>query len=445
MYSREIYKEKVENNGINIWRLLEFIICRWKIVAGISAILFIAGIVVLLLSFKNNDSEVQSIEMEQLTESQQYKVDSILKSYEELKQMEDYKNNSAYMNLNAYECNSTVLQYLVTDTDPNKNSFDIYKVFARDGKLKEKIESEFGNEIVMPSDLLIISEGARSNMLMPDTKNDILNVKIVTSDADLNKRITDTVKEAFDEYHQYILSEIGEHKISLLGENSYVGVDKTVEAVQDSFKIEFDRTKAQITSLESQLTSEEKEVLDRERDHTDNEMEVVQQNKTFPWKWSVVILVLCVMVSVVMVSCYYILNGRIKSNDEIVSLFGIPYVGKFITQTNDEKNKLLESCIELLCAELKEKRICLLLVGNRFSKIESHMDLMKTNLEDKGIEVIVGMNAEENPNELKKAKECGNIVLVFEINKTSYNSIDRFLQQCNTYGINVVGAIDVVN
>ena len=124
MYSREIYKEKVENNGINIWRLLEFLLCKWKIVAGISAILFIAGIFVLLSAYKKNDTKVQSIEIEQLTENQQYKVNSILKAYEELHEMEDYKNKSAYMNLNAYECNSTVLQYLITDTDPDKNSFE---------------------------------------------------------------------------------------------------------------------------------------------------------------------------------------------------------------------------------------------------------------------------------------------------------------------------------
>lgn len=445
MYSREIYKEKVENNGIDILRLLEFILCKWKIVVTISATLFMAGIIVLLSSFNNNDSEVQSIEMEQLTESQQYNVNSILKSYEELKEMEDYKNNSAYMNLNAYECNSTILQYLITDTDPNKNSFDLYKVFARDGKLKEKIETVFGKEVVMPSDLLIISEGARSNMLMPDTKNDILNVKIVTSDADLNKRITDTVKEAFNEYHQYILSETGGHKISLLDENSYVGVDKTVETVQNSFKIEFDRKKAQIVNLESQLTSEEKEVLDRERNHTDNKTEVVQEKRTFPWKWSVVILVLCMIVSVVIISCYYILNGRIKSSNEIVSLFGIPYVGKLVSRTDDPKNELLESCIELLCKKIEKKRIYLSIVGSKFCNTENSMSLIKVNLKKKDIDVTIGSNIDQNPNALKEAKECGNIVLVFEINKTSYNYIDRSLQQCSNFGINVVGAIDIGN
>ena len=91
MYSREIYKEKVENNGINIWRLLEFLLFKWKIVAGISAILFIAGVSVLLSTYKKNDTKVQSVEMEQLTENQQYKVNSILNAYEELHEMEDYK------------------------------------------------------------------------------------------------------------------------------------------------------------------------------------------------------------------------------------------------------------------------------------------------------------------------------------------------------------------
>lgn len=445
MYSREIYKEKVENNGINIWRLLEFLLFKWKIVAGISAILFIAGVSVLLSTYKKNDTKVQSVEMEQLTENQQYKVNSILNAYEELHEMEDYKNNSAYMNLNAYECNSTVLQYLITDPEPDKDSFGVYKAFARDGKLKERITSEFGNEVVMPSDLLIISEYTRSNTLMPDTKNDILSVKIVTSDADLNERITNTVKEAFDEYHQYILPKIGEHKISLLDENSYVGADKTVEEVQKSFEIEFDRKKAQINNLESQLEGEEKEVLDRERGNTDNVTKDEQEKRPFPWKWVCVILALCIMVSTVIVSCYYILNGKIKSSEEMVSLFGIPYIGELLIQTDNVKNELLESRIELLCREIGKNCICLLLVGSRLCNIESCMDLMKANLAEKDINIIVGTNIDENPNDLKEAQKCGNIVLVFGINKTSYNSIDRFLQQCDTFGINVAGAIDIRN
>ena len=445
MYSREIYKEKVENNGINIWRLLEFLLCKWKIVAGISAILFIAGIFVLLSAYKKNDTKVHSIEIEQLTENQQYKVNSILKAYEELHEMEDYNNKSAYMNLNAYECNSTVLQYLITDTDPDKNSFDVYKVFAKDGKLKERITSEFGNEVVMPSDLLMITESARSNTLMPDTKNDILSVKIVTSDADLNKRITSSVKKAFDEYHQYILPTIGEHKILLLDENSYVGVDKTVEEEQKSFEIEFDRKKAQINNLESQLEGEEKEVLDRERGNTDNVTKVEQEKRPFPWKWICIILVLCIMVSTVIVSCYYILNGRIKSSEEMVSLFGIPYIGELVLQTDEVKNGLLESRIELLCREIGKNCICLLLVGSRLCNIESCMSLMKANLAEKDIDIFVGTNIDENPNELKEAQECGNIVMVFENGQTSYSSIDRFLQQCNIYGVNVVGAIDIRN
>lgn len=449
MYSREEYNEKIENNGINIWKLLEFLLYKWKIVTCISVCFFVAGMCVFVFNFKNRDGDAdvnieQTSSMEQLTEWQQQKVNSILKEYKELEEMEEYKNNSAYMNLNAYNCNSTILQYLITDVDPNKNSFDIYKVFARDGNLKERIEAEFGNEVVMPSELIIISEGARSNMLMPDTKNDILNVKIVTSEADLNKRITNVVKEAFDEYHQYILPKVGEHKISLLSENSYVGIDKTVELTQDVFDTEFDRNRSQIINLESQLNTEEKEVLDQERGETDNVKKVVQEKSTFSWKWSFVILIMCVVASVLIVSCYYILNGRIKSSDEIVSIFGIPYIGKLVLQTYDSKNGLLESLIELLCREIGEKQIYFL-VGSKLANIRSNVNLIKANLKEKDIDIIVGENISENPSELKEAKECGNIILLFEINETSYYLIDKILQQCNTYGINVVGAIDIVN
>ena len=73
------------------------------------------------------------------------------------------------------------------------------------------------------------------------------------------------------------------------------------------------------------------------------------------------------------------------------------------------------------------------------------MNLMKANLAEKHINIIVGTNIDENPNELKEAQECGNIVMVFENGQTSYSSIDRFLQQCNIYGVNVVGAIDIRN
>ena len=82
------------------------------------------------------------------------------------------------MELNAYDCNITVIQYLILPkaSSSGLKLYDLYANFIKNGRLKTTLEDELGGKIKYPSDLVtLVEQIIPKNFLVPDQY--ILSIK----------------------------------------------------------------------------------------------------------------------------------------------------------------------------------------------------------------------------------------------------------------------------
>lgn len=445
-YSREEYMNRIENNEVDIYELFRYILGKWKLVLILCAAFFLifalaAGVL------SGSDDGVSKLSLDQFAEERQNKIRYALKLYDELEDMEVYENSSAYMEINPYECHITTLQYMITDKTAAGNSFKAYKAFVDSGRLKKIIEDEMGREIVRPSELVSLSTYEQSLLENANTVvelSQVLSVKVTSPDKNIGGRITQMIKKSFEEYRKELLSIVGNHDMKLLSENSYIGSDQGVRSTQSAFEIEKDRRRVQITNIENELNAEEKLLLEQlKNDGMQEEEDASSQGGGLSLKILILLFVMSIGFSCIIVVCYYMfgLNNRVKDEDDIVSIFGLPCIGQIMKKERPESKLKLQEEIEILCSKNGIRKVFVSLMTDS-KEAEEYIGFIKEKMKEKEIEIVVGGNIIDNIEAVKAVQCYEKIILISESKKTTYSAIDKVLQKCNNWGISVVGVIN---
>lgn len=443
MYTKDLYIHKIENKEIDILELLKYILKKWKKICGISVVLFVLlSLVICYKFFQNNNGQVidgkTQVVMEQLSENQQTRVESVLKSYKELDNMEDYKNNSAYMQLNAYDSRVTTIQYFVSaSSEKNENiAYELYLNYVEQGNFKEELQKELGSEINQPEDLVILRNDYYSASEGNDLDKKVLTLKINAPDEKLNEQIKTIVKKSMDDYRLNVVNKfVGQHDLKIISESSFGGLDDSVREKQEGIERSIEEKRQQILEMENRLTVEEKAVLDQKRNFAESGKEEITENngQEFPYKRLLVVLFLSIFMACGIYVLSYFGNNKLKYSKEISKYFDI----SCIEIKKGKKKEVIRKELELLCKTCNVESIfvsCLEGVGDK-AELQEIFPLIS------GTTLILGENIYNNVDAMEKAKSCGNVIFVAKTYVTNYNSILETLQKCEDLGINVIGAI----
>lgn len=447
------FREKIEYNEIDLVAVLKFILIKWKVLLILCAVFYLGAIVIIL--FKENKAEVQieqnvsQTESEkQLTETQQKKIDGIIKKREELEVLEKYKNTLAYMNIDPYMCNINTLQYLISSEELGEEVYEAYKTYSTSG-LKKIINERLGKEIVNPSDLVTeISNHIREDIAFSENnKSYTLDIKIVSSDKDTNDKITDIVKAALEEYHKHLVSVMGKHELILLSENNYIGSDESIKQKQSEFVRIIEEKEAWIFNRENALDSDEKEALEKWNEantNTKDAVAIVPEKQKKSITWYIVVLAVCLVMSCAIVGCYYVFafGNKLKNGEEIMSIFELPYIGDISKADLQASIFRLEDEMKSMCLKTKSEEVFISSMAN-MRNIEEYFDRLKMELDQSNVKLLFGNGISDSFDAMKIARRCKNMILIFEEKRTDYQSIDSVLQRCDNWGINIIGVINI--
>lgn len=442
MYTKDLYIQKVENRGIDILELFKYILKKWKKICGISIVLFVLLSLAICYKFRQNSNEQVNVEktqviMEQLSEEQQTRVKNVLKLYDRLDNIEDYKDNSAYMQLNAYNSKVTTIQYFVSASSKrNENTaYELYLNYIKQGDFKEKLQEELGDEVNKPADLVILWNGYYNASEGNDLDKKVLTLRINAPSEKLNEQIKTIVKESMNEYQLNVEKYVGKHNLEIISESTFEGLDDLVREKQEGIERSIDEKGQQILRLENQLTEEEKTVLDQERGLAETEKVEITKNsrQDFPYKQLLAALLISIFVACGIYVLFYLLNNTLKNGKEILKYFDI----SCIEIKKGKKKELVRKEVELLCKTSNARSVfisCLKGVEDKVGLQEILSPIPDTVL-------ILGESIYDDLDAMEKAKDCGNMILAAKTNATSYSSILEALQKCESLGINVIGAI----
>lgn len=440
MYAREEYMKKIDNNRIKIIDLIKYCIKKWRLLVLLFSVFSLFFIGVIFINYKKEPIVIEPIGMDDLSESSRKKVEDTLKMYEELKNIDIYRREATCMGLNAYDCNITVLQYMILPEASLEGLklYDLYANFVKEGRLKVTLEEELGGQMKYPSDLVtLIDQAIPKSFLVPDQY--VLSIKINANDLEESKRITEVVKHEIENYCHELATEVEEHSLKFVSEDSYSGMDTALKEQQDRITKDYDSKRLQITNLENTLSVEEKTVLLAEKDEIIEQASPVLKS-SFSWIFVIIAFIASGIASCMVIAVYYVYCNKIKLENEIITLYDIPLLGEICEEMSAEETKRLGNELLLYCSGLENKTIF-------FSQLDGNGDckdkLENINhfLDSYGIKMEIGENLCKSLEDIKKAVVCKNLIFIYQLDKTTYSNLDSFFQKCSNYGLNVVGAI----
>lgn len=441
-------------------------------------------------SQKVNDASVDEMTIderlaqlgENLNESQMAVVLTTVDDERELALKNEYVQNSIYMQLEPLHVAQEELVYNIQGRNENgvPGLGTIYKDIISGVGLYDWVEQQTGIETAYAREL--ISTGVDSSLKFSngDTVSigecNSLKITISGIDAETCGKIAEAVKTYIEKQQEKISSKLGSHELILLSESAGTVVSTDVMKQQVDYRNTICNLEATIAAAKAGFSEDQKQyytllmkengledITDVEQDDMEEEQPVTASPAASK-KYVVLGAVLFAFVYAVILCMGYIFNSRIRVNDELQDLYGIPQIGLVV---KDSKKKMFldkwinnlrhygkreftaEQSMELAFTALKIaavknglNNVCLL-GCNLGAGADKACESLKDVLEKEGITVTILNNVLYDAEAMEKLSTVKGAVLVEKAGSTLYNEITGELELLKRQEIVVLGGITV--
>ena len=441
-------------------------------------------------SQKVNDASVDEMTIderlaqlgENLNESQMAAVLTTVDDERELALKNEYVQNSIYMQLEPLHVAQEELVYNIQGRNENgvPGLGTIYKDIISGVGLYDWVEQQTGIETAYAREL--ISTGVDSSLKFSngDTVSigecNSLKITISGIDAETCGKIAEAVKTYIEKQQEKISSKLGSHELILLSESAGTVVSTDVMKQQVDYRNTICNLEATIAAAKAGFSEGQKQyytllmkengledITDVEQDDMEEEQPVTASPAASK-KYVVLGAVLFAFVYAVILCMGYIFNSRIRVNDELQDLYGIPQIGLVV---KDSKKKMFldkwisnlrhygkreftaEQSMELAFTALKIaavknglNNVCLL-GCNLSAGADKVCESLKDVLEKEGITVTILNNVLYDAEAMEKLGTVKGAVLVEKVGSTLYNEITGELELLKRQEIVVLGGITV--
>ena len=400
----------------------------------------------------------------------------------ELALRNEYVQNSIYMQLDPLHVAQEELVYNIQGRNENgvPGLGTIYKDIISGVGLYDWVEQQTGIETAYVRELISTSMDSSLKFSNGDTVSiggcDSLKITISGTDAETCGKIAEAVKTYIEKQQEKISSKLGSHELILLSESAGTVVSTDVMKQQVDYRNTICNLEATIAVAKAGFSEDQKQyyallmkengledITDVEQDDVEEEQPVTA-SPTVSKKYVVLGAVLFAFVYAVILCMGYIFNSRIRVNDELQDLYGIPQIGLVV---KDSKKKLFldkwisnlrhygkreftaEQSMELAFAALKIAAVknglnSVCLVGcNLGAGADKVCEGLKAALEKEGITVTILNNVLYDAETMEKLGTAKGAVLVEKAGSTLYNEITGELELLKRQEIVVLGGITV--
>lgn len=419
---------------------------------------------------------------ENMDESQLAAVLLTVDDERELALRNEYVQNSIYMQLDPLHVAQEELVYNIQERNEDgvQGLGTIYKDIISGVGLYDWVEQQTGIETAYVRELISTSVDSSLKFSNGDTVSiggcDSLKITISGTDAETCGKIAEAVKTYIEKQQEKISSKLGSHELILLSESAGTVASTDVMKQQVDYRNTIYNLEATIASAKAGFSEDQKQyytLLVKEtglEDITDAEQDneaadqTVAASPSVSKKYVALGAVLFAFVYAVILCMGYIFNSRIRVNDELQDLYGIPQIGLVV---KDFKKKLFldkwisnlrhygkreftaEQSMELAFAALKIaavknrlNNVCLL-GCNLSAGADRVCEGLKDALEKEGITVTILNNVLYDAEAMEKLGTAKGAVLVEKAGSTLYNEITGELELLKRQEIVVLGGITV--
>lgn len=393
-----------------------------------------------------------------------------------------YVQDSIYMQLDPMNVAQEELIYNIQGKDESESQRlgTIYRSILNSVGLYDWIEQRTGLEAAYVGELVSVSVDSGLTLTNGEPLtiggSDSLKIIIRGVDAESCGKIAEAVKTYIEQQQENLNTRLGSHELVLLSEVSGNIMNMDVMNQQTVYRNLIYGLETTIAAAKAAFSEDQKQyytLLMKENgleDTTDAEQSIVEEEQLVPEnpavskKYVVLGAVLFAFIYAAVLCMGYIFNSRIRVNDGLQDLYGIPQIGVVV---KDSKKKLFldrwvnglrhygkreftaEQSMELAFAAIKiaaakngQNSICLM-GCNLGAGADKVCEGLKAALEKEGLSVTILNNVLYDAGAMEKVSAAQGAVLVEKAGSTLYNEIVAELELLKRLEIPVLGGITV--
>lgn len=433
---------------------------------------------------------------ELLKEPEKLTVMAVLDDEQERAKIQQYVEKSVLMKADPYNIPKTELIFRIQVDDMGESYMlrSVYEDLINGVGMLQWVEDKLGIPAESADEL--ISAWAKSNVIVlngaqnTELGNDCLKVAVMHSNAADCKKLVQCVKDYLEEQHEALERELGEHDVTLLSEASGVVMDTSIRDRQLSYsnsrlsflisgantrngftdvqRMYYDLLSGGDGLLEEKLAEAEKPAEPVEpaepAEPVETDPEPVQR-AVVSMKQVVLGAFLFVFLYAGVIFVIYIMNGKIRTSDELQRLYGISQLGLVVKE--EEKKRFVidrwvdalrnwnkrhftrEQSLELAAAAVKitaQKQgldaICLMGCDLK-AGADAVCRILQERLAPEKLEIMILDNVLYDAGAMEELGKIRGLVLVEKAMSTMCEEIAQELELAARQGIKVLGGIIV--
>lgn len=350
----------------------------------------------------------------------------------EISKLQKYIDESIYMKLEPLNLQLATAQYAVTDTLNTSYIISSMTNYLAYGNIQEILEEKYGVE----------EAGYIREILSWPVNGNLLNITITHYDKEKGKEILEIIQKNIEDYIPEIVKVQGKFKFKKLETRFYTKKDNDVTNAQNSRMDTLKNYNVSLADYNTRVASNKTSKADYIEKNQPEVMEAAAPGKMLVVKYAVFGIILGVVIPFALISLWYILSNRIRSQRELVNA-EVP-VFPCISGGKGERPDISFGITELkLLVQKYDADSFFLNILSGDDKIKSIVEDITKTFKQSGVTVETGVIASEDARSLEHMVKTKYAVIIVKTGENTYPQLASQIMACKKFGVSVWGCIVV--
>lgn len=403
-----------------------------------------------------------------LTDKEQTDVNNVIAVQDNMKEQQAYLDNSVLMQINAYDESRVTLQYRIITDDKqlSKDLLSAYDNYVTNGSLaQDMINHGIDMDLQYLTELLYFEkdsdkdsdkdEGNSDSTVITDTPALTFEIRVIHKNQKSCEELAAVIPECLSDFEQKLQESTGAHKLNLVDQSYAEVVDQGLGTYKIDRVNSVVSMKERVDSLKEKLSADQVALVEKNLQKVDKK-EVVKAH--ISKKYAVLGLGIGIILAILYIVITYIWRGTINNEKDVTYLYGVQLMGTL--KGKNKKSMLLrlydnlrgkkpvDFSVEeaIVCADVtgycsRNQIQKLLLLSSEEVTETAWIDTLVKKLKEAGVEATVETDILSSAAAREKAAGYEVAVLIAQVRRSAYDTLEQELGFCQLQNIQIAGAI----
>ena len=399
-----------------------------------------------------------------LTNKEQTDVNNVIAVQDNMKEQQAYLDNSVLMQINAYDESRVTLQYRIITGDKqlSKDLLSAYDNYVTNGSLaQDMIDHGIDMDLQYLTELLYFEKDSdkdeedSDSTVITDTPALTFEIRVIHKNQKSCEELAAVIPECLSDFEQKLQESTGSHELNLVDQSYAEVVDQGLWTYKIDRVNSVVAMKERVDSLKEKLNANQVALVEKNLQKADKK-EVVKAH--ISKKYAVLGLGIGIILAILYIVITYIWRGTINNEKDVTYLYGVQLMGTL--KGKNKKSMLLrlydnlrgkkpvDFSVEeaIVCADVtgycsRNQIQKLLLLSSEEVTETAWIDTLVKKLKEAGVEATVETDILSSAAAREKAAGYEVAVLIAQVRRSAYDTLEQELGFCQLQNIQIAGAI----